>query len=267
MINISTNRKKYIVRPTQSQTLESTYEIQYVVSISGSTIFTGRARYFGNQSDFNSVFEVDCSDFIDAYIAKQINNISSVTVSVAFTFYNSSGSSIGSETLPVTWAPEATNLPRPDMTSAYALLYTQNSGFTNSDGSTYIPLSIKNGVLEGKTINKLEKNTFMDRYGDTHNGSMTNHYEVECFVDPCWLGSVKTKGDLDYERVMLMLQNSQRTILYCQYCNISGITPSPINSWNCDCHIKNVERIETYSSYSGNQKVPTYKITIEIYNH
>lgn len=266
MINNTTNRTKYIVRPTTVP--ETTYEIQYTVTIGGNTIFIGRSRYFYDVNDFRNVYEVDCSDFLDSYITKQINNITSVTLSVTFVFYDSSGTQLDSETKTVTWTPEATNLPRPDMLSGqYAILYTQNSGFTNSDGSIFIPLSIKNGVLEGKTINKLEKITFMDKYGDIHNGSVTNHYEVECFVDPCWLGSVKTKGDLDYERVMLMIQNSKRTILWCQDCNISGITPSSVNNWNCDVHIKDVERIETYSSYSGNQKVPTYKITIEIYNH
>ena len=266
MINISTNRKKYIVKPTDSQTLENTYEIQYTITIGGNVIFVGKTRYFGNQSDFNSVYEVDCSDFIESYLAKQINQVTSVTLTVRFDYYNSSGSSIGYETQTVTWQREATNLPRPDMSGEYAILYTLNSGFTNSDGSTYIPLSIKNGVIEGKTVNKLEKTTYMDKYGDTHNGRMTNHYELECFIDHCWMGNIKTKGDLDYERVMLMLQNSQRTILYMNQCTISGMEIDQNNMF-FDCHIKNIEKIETYSSYSGNQKVPTLKITVEIYNH
>lgn len=268
MINITSNRTKYIVRPTDSQLVEESYEIQYTVSIAGSTVFVGKSRNFYNPNDFRSAYEVDCSDFIDAYITNQINDVSSVTVTVVFTFYNSTGSSLGTETKTVTWTPEVLSLNNPTMSGQYAILRLINCGVIPANTNTlFIPLSIKNGVLEGKTVNRLEKTDWVDKYGDKHNGANTNHYELECFIDPCWLGSIKTKGDLNYEKIMIALQNAKRTIFYCSQCNVSGIIAPLTRNWNSDVHIKDIERIETYSSYSGNQKVPTYKLTIEIYNH
>ena len=268
MINITSNRTKYIVRPTDSQLVEAAYEIQYTVSIAGSTVFVGKSRNFYDPNDFRSVYEVDCSDFIDAYIASQTGPVSSVTVTVVFTFYNNSGSSLGTETKTVTWEPEVLSLSNPTLSGQYAIIQPINCGVTAANSNTlYIPLSIKNGVLEGKTINRLEKTDWMDRYGDKHNGSNTNHYELECYIDSCWLGSIKTKGDLDYEKIMIALQNATRTIFWCSQCEVSGIITPSTRYWNSEAHVKDIEKIETYSSYSGNQKVPTYKLTIEIYNH
>lgn len=266
MINTSTDRSKYIVSPTDTQIFESAYEIQYTITIANTVVFVGKSRNFYDPNDFRTSYQVDCRDFIEAYIDKQINHITSVGVSVLFEFFDSTGSSIGTETKTITWNPEEISVLNPTLSGTYAILWMLNPGFTAIGGSQLmIPLSVKNGLIEGKTINKLEKTDWTDKYGDIHNGTTTNHYEVECFIDPCWLG-VRTKDDLAYEKIMLALQNSKRTILWYQGCNISGMTPSNTNA-AYDVHIKDVERIETYSSYSGNQKVPTYKITIEIYNH
>lgn len=252
MINYSSNRGRYILRPTVPV---GTEDIQYEVSIGGNLIYIGRTKYFGN-------FEVDCSDWLESYIMSKGSTmvLTSVTITVVFTYDGST-----TQSMTVNWTPGTINLTAPTLGSAYAYLSLSNCGFlfTNPVGVIQVPLSVTNGIIDGKTINTLDKINYMDKYGDMHNGGMTNHYELECYIDPCWF-KVETGKDLEYEKVILALQNAQETTLVTYNVKISGMDSSNTSN-NIKGRVKDVEQIDTYSSYSTNKKVPSYKITFEIY--
>lgn len=133
----------------------------------------------------------------------------------------------------------------------------------NSDlnGDINVPLAVTNSVLRGKTVNNLDKISFMDRYGDTHNASISNSYELECYVDPDWL-KTSTGNDLGYEAVMAAMQSARKTLLI-GTAKISGMRTDDLTMLNC--RVKDVEKVETYSRYNGTHRVPSLKITIEIY--
>lgn len=252
MINYSTNREKYIVKPIIPT---GTGVVNYTVIIDQEVIFVGKSRYFGGD------YEVDCSDFIDTYITKASINVTSVTVTVNFTFDDDPTVTA----LTCTWTPTLLNLPEPAAAEPFVYLILTNCGFVMDGGvSVEVPLSFKNGLLEGKTVNHLEKVNYIDRYGDSHNGSMANRYELECYVDPCWL-DVKTKDDFEYVKVALALQGSKRTALYGMGVGISGMSMDTGSGFYIEGKVKDIEQIETYSSYSTDKKVPTYKITFEVY--
>lgn len=250
MINLSTVRGKYILKPSVPV---GTKEITYEVILNSTLIFVGKSMYFGG------TYEVDCSDFIETYLKKGRQ-----TASLNVRFIYDGGTS---QTLSLSWSPDYINLPAIDTTeSSYAYIELSNSGFLIGNSTTNypvrIPLDVKNGVLSGKTINRLDKTTYIDRYADIHNGGMTNHYELECYIDPCWL-EVTTGNDLEYEKLMLAMQNADSSILNVKGCKISGM--DLFSTAQMPGRVKDVEKIETYSSYSTNKKVPSYKITFEIY--
>lgn len=250
MINLSTVRGKYILKPDIPV---GTEEITYEVILNNTLIFVGKSRYFGG------TYEVDCSDFIETYLKKGEKTVS---LNVRFTYNGGI-----TETLSLSWSPDYINLPAIDTTeSSYAYIELSNSGFLIGNSTTNypvrIPLDVKNGVLSGKTINRLDKTTYIDRYADIHNGGMTNHYELECYIDPCWL-EVTTGNDLEYEKLMLAMQNADSSTLKLKGCKISGMKPLIVIQ--IPGRVKDVEKIETYSSYSTNKKVPSYKIVFEIY--
>lgn len=250
MININSIRGKYILTPTVPFDTEV---IEYSVSIGGTVIFTGKSRYFGN-------YEVDCSDWIDTYIVEHPNtHITTVTVTVVFTYDGSS-----TQTMTLTWTPDPINLTAPSFSGSYAYLSLTNCGFlfARTSGTIRVPLSVTNGILDGKVIDKLDKTTYMDRYGDTYNGSMSNKYELECYIDPCWF-QVETGKDLEYEKVILALQNSQITTLLGSDVKISGMNTS--SNLFIRGRVKDIEKVETYSSYSVENKIPTLKIIFEVY--
>ena len=250
MINLSTVRGKYILKPSVPV---GTKEITYEVILNSTLIFVGKSRYFGG------TYEVDCSDFIETYLRK-----GEQTASLNVRFIYDGGTS---QTLSLSWSPDYINLPAIDTTeSSYAYIELSNSGFLIGNSTTNypvrIPLDVKNGVLSGKTINRLDKTTYIDRYADIHNGGMTNHYELECYIDPCWL-EVTTGNDLEYEKLMLAMQNADSSILNAKGCKISGM--DLFSTAQMPGRVKDVEKIETYSNYSTNKKVPSYKIVFEIY--
>ena len=250
MINLSTLRGKYILKPDIPV---GTEEITYEVIMNNTLIFVGKSRYFGG------TYEVDCSDFIETYLRKGRQ-----TASLNVRFIYDGGTS---QTLSLSWSPDYINLPAIDTTeSSYAYIELSNSGFLIGNSTTNypvrIPLDVKNGVLSGKTINRLDKTTYIDRYADIHNGGMTNHYELECYIDPCWL-EVTTGNDLEYEKLMLAMQNADSSTLNAKGCKISGM--DLFSTAQMPGRVKDVEKIETYSSYSTNKKVPSYKIVFEIY--
>lgn len=248
MIDISTNRRKFILKPTVPV---GTEVISYDVSIGGVLIFSGQSRYFGD-------YEVDCSDWIESYISNQSTNVSTVVVTLEFTYDGST-----TQTMTCTYVPYLLTQNEPGTTAPYLNLTLLNCGFLYSGNTGIsIPLMLSGTRLVGKTINKLEKTNYVDRYGDTHNGSMTNHYEIECFIDPCWLHT-ETGDDDDYERVMLALQGSKKTTMVGSGVKISGMdVTSPISM---EGRVKDIEKVETSSSYSVGNKIPTYKITFEVY--
>lgn len=251
MINISTNRKKYILTPTIPA---GTEEIGYEVVIGGDIVFVGNTKYFGG------TYEVDCSDWLESYLASRTTQmIITVTVTVTFTYDGSS-----TQVMTLTWTPDSINLTQPTfLTPPYAYIQLMNCGFLfNPVATIQVPLSFKNGILDGKTIDSLEKVTYMDKWGDIHNGGMTNHYELECYIDPCWF-QVETGKDLEYAKVILALQNSQMSSLNINGVKISGMDVT--GSASLIGRVKDVEQIDTYSSYSTDKKVPTYKIIFEIY--
>lgn len=253
MINISSDRGKYVIKPNVPAGTEN---IEYNVVIGSDLVFIGKSKYYGGD------YEVDCSDFLESYIAKKALEpmiITSVVLHIDFIFDSSSVQSYY-----INWTPTEIFLPIPVLGDQYAYLTLTNSGFmfSTSPGIVQIPLSFTNGVLDGKTINKLDKVTYMDRYGDYHNGGLTNHYELECFIDPCWM-SVVTGDDLEYEKVMMAMQNSPLTTLVLKGVGISGMKTTTTVSMNCK--VKDIEKIETYSSYSVSKRIPSYKITIEVY--
>ena len=255
MINLSADRGKYILKPDIPV---GTEEITYEVIMNNTLIFVGKSRYFGG------AYEVDCSDFIETYLRKGRQTVS---LDVKFTYDGGT-----SQTLSLSWSPDYINLPAIDTPaidtteSSYAYIELSNSGFLIGNSTTNypvrIPLDVKNGVLSGKTINRLDKTTYIDRYADIHNGGMTNHYELECYIDPCWL-EVTTGNDLEYEKLMLAMQNADSSTLKVKGCKISGM--SLFSTAEMPGRVKDVERVETYSSYSTNKKVPSYKIVFEIY--
>ena len=253
MINLSAFRGKYILKPDIPV---GTKEITYEVIMNNTLIFVGKSMYFGG------TYEVDCSDFIETYLRK-----GEQTALLKVRFIYDGGTS---QTLSLSWSPDYINLPAIDTTdtteSSYAYIELSNSGFLIGDSTTNypvrIPLDVKNGIVSGKTINRLDKTTYMDRYADIHNGGMTNHYELECYIDPCWL-EVTTGNDLEYEKLVLAMQNAGSASLNAKGCKISGI--KPFFETKLPGRVKDVERIETYSSYSTNKKVPSYKIVFEIY--
>lgn len=250
MINLSALRGKYILKPDIPV---GTEEITYEVIMNNTLIFVGKSRYFGG------TYEVDCSDFIETYLRK-----GEQTASLNVRFIYDGGTS---QTLSLSWSPDYINLPAIDTTeSSYAYIELSNSGFLIGNSTTNypvrIPLDVKNGVISGKTINRLDKITYIDRYADIHNGGMTNHYELECYIDPCWL-EVTTGNDLEYEKLMLAMQNADSSTLKVKGYKISGM--NFFFTAQMPGRVKDVEKIETYSSYSTNKKVPSYKITFAIY--
>ena len=252
MINYSTNREKFIVKPTVPT---GTQVVNYTVIMNEEVIYVGKSRYFGGD------YEVDCSDFFDSYLSKSIANVNSMSVTVNFTFDDNPTVTA----LTCSWTPYLLNLPEPAAAEPFVYLSLTNCGFVMDGGvSVKVPLSFKNGLLEGKTIIHLEKVNYIDSYGDSHNGSMTIHYELECYVDPCWL-DVKTKDDFEYVKVALALQGSKKTSISGMGVGISGMNVNTGSGFLMEGRVKDIEQIETYSSYSTDKKVPSYKITFEIY--
>ena len=277
MINISISRGIYILTPTVPST---TVQIDYTVSVSGqlngstnisaSTVFVGKSRYFGGD------YEVDCSDWIDAFITKynkyngNYTTVTSVTVSIAFTYTNDDNTT-STQTKTCTWTPDTINLAAPTFDGACGScqLVLYNSGFVNY-GSSSQPLKIKiltfRGRVIGKVTNNLDKTDYMDRYGDKHNGSITNKMEVECYVDPDWY-HINNNNMVFYNQLMTAMQCAKKSVLgppSGSVCSIQGFTFTG-GGTTLDGRVKNVEKVDIYSSYNVNQKVPTMKITFEVY--
>lgn len=148
----------------------------------------------------------------------------------------------------------------------------RNGSTTTETNEVVVPLIVKNKAIKGKTTNVLDKTTYMDKYGDTHNSKTDNRFEIECYVDPSFLSykngsdGVETNYDYNYEKVMLALQNAQQTFLCFDGTNvrISGF-PNLNQIGYVEGRVKDVEKIETNSNYTSNRQL-SYKIVFEVYN-
>lgn len=255
MINISTDRKFFIITPDMPQ---GTEEVYYEVYVDGSLVFTGKSGNFGGRFDY----EVDVTDFVEAQLAKT-PALNPARVQVVVDFYYDDPDRTNPDTYSMAWAPEVINLP--SNWSSGAWIQLANCGFTLNQGmAVEIPLMVRNGLVEGKTINKLTKVKHMDRYGDEYNSSVSNRYEIECYIDPSWL-KVTTRNDLEYAKLELAMQNALTSwLILSKGVDISGIKPAN-SALSMKGRVKDVEKVETQSSYSVSEKVPTYKITFELY--
>ncbi len=277
MINNTVTRGKYILKPTVPS---GTVTVDYTVKVSGqlngstnisaSTVFVGKSRYFGGD------YEVDCSDWIDAFITKynkyngSYTTVNKVTVAVEFIFTDENNLTSGQD-MSCVWEPMVVLVTTPTFDNACGncQLTLYNSGFYSNWASTSTPLRVKiltqAGHVVGKSINNLEKTDYMDRYGDKHNGSITNHYEIECYVDPDWFHFTHY-SDVSYNYLMTAMQSAKAATLgptSNSVCGFPGISYS--GGTILEGRVKNVEKVEAASIYSSGQKVPTMKITFEVY--
>lgn len=147
---------------------------------------------------------------------------------------------------------------------------TTTTTITHTAKDVVIPLLVKSGMLYGKTIDNFTKDTYMDRWNDNHNSDMSNRYEIECYVDPEWL-NIGTGRDMLYSKVMTAMQNALECyITLGDDVSISGIDRSASYVYNdydhvIRGHVKDVESVETTSSYSSERRNPSIKITFEVY--
>lgn len=274
MIDFRAHRGKYVITPVIPV---DTVKISFEVYVAGVLTFVGQTQYFGG------TYEIDCRDWIDAYLAKATTDVMTLTIQIDFIFYDEDGNS-STSTKTLTWTPDYINLSVPNQNynnGTYCNIELINCGFRfNGVNRIRVPLWLDDLTLVGKTINNLEKVTYIDKYGDTHNGSLQNRYELECYIDPCWF-QVKTNSDLEYEKVILALQGAQSAVL--KGCGKGGFDPilisgmdtiyvdpvpggtRPLQYFEINGRVKDVKKIETYSSYSSKKKVPTLKIVFEIF--
>lgn len=267
MINYSTTRGEYILKATVPA---STEHIDYEVYIWGTVggvvtaeelVFVGQSRYFGGD------YEIDCEDWVDTFLSDNLDVNSIVTgcyIKIILTYTSDLGVQ-SSQTLTRLFYPKQVDVDVPTFDAcggAELILY--NSWFYNdsTDKLMKVKLLTKGFRLVGRVDNIMHKTTYMDKYGDVHNGSTSNKYELECYIDPEWL-NMKDSGDT-YGAVMAALQSSKKTIfrgvhtLFILGMGIYGVG-------DMEGRVKDVEKVEVYSTYSVRQKLPTLKITFEVY--
>lgn len=125
-----------------------------------------------------------------------------------------------------------------------------------------LPLKVQNGVLVGKTTHKLDKITYIDRYDDKHNSEASNRIELECYIDDEWLRTL-TGDDSLYTKIMAATQSAKETLLTGN-ATISGLQMISQNT-SLYCRVKDIEKIETHYRYNTTNRVPSLKLTIELY--
>lgn len=285
MINIGVNRNKYILNiktiPNIQTLLMDCESISYQVSVSGEldgvisipavVVYAGASRYFGGD------YEIDIMDWIDTFLTKytyaDVNGggyydhcVTSCTVVIDLEFHKTSGAS-SSSSMTYVWEPEPFGITYPEDTTtcggAKLLLYNTGWAHYNElDKELCIPLWVNGYILKGKTIDKFVKTNYMDKYGDYHNGSVENRFEIECYVDPDWLDV--HRDVYNYGVVMAAMQASKRTYLKgVNFLTIKGMGSS--GSVSLEGRVKDVEKVEVYSSYNSDRRVPSLKIIFEVY--
>lgn len=285
MINIGVDRNKYILNiktiPNIQTLLMDCESISYQVTVSGEldgvisipavVVYAGSSRYFGGD------YEIDVSDWIDTFLTKytyaDVNGggyydhcVTSCTVVIDLEFHKTSGAS-SSSSMTYVWEPDPFGIAYPvdTTTCGGAKLLLYNTGWAHydePDKELCIPLWVNGYILKGKTIDKFVKTNYMDKYGDYHNGSVENRFEIECYMDPDWLDV--HKDVYDYGVVMAAMQASKRTYLKgVNFLTIKGMGSS--GSVSLEGRVKDVESVEVYSSYNSDRRVPSLKITFEVY--
>ena len=264
MINIKKYRGEFILHPTVPTGTET---IDYQVRVNSTVVYAGQTRWFGDE------YTVDLKDWIDSYITREEaagRQVYQVTVVVDFVYTDEDNISSG-QSIQYTWTPEVlgADLPMPVQSQTCPRMYIElsNSGFIHYDQQTSkvkIPLMCQKGRLICRNRNRLIKTTYMDKYGDTHNGSMDNRYELEVYVDPDWLGVQSSNNSYRYECVMLALQNALSASMKCEYfITIPGFFSS--STTDMPGRVKDIESVDVRTYYNADHKVPTLKITYEIY--
>lgn len=260
MINCSNKQGKYILN---QEVPEGTYSIKYNVYESNGEggliqIYSGQCRYFGDD------FEIEYGDFIENYWKRKGESQPAGNFLIRCFFYDEFDVEISSYT---NYCPfdkdEIKGYTVPSTGDCpYLSLHCINSDFKTADSyDVVLPLKVKNSILVGRTKNNIIKTTYMNKYNDIYNGKAENKIELECYVDDEWLRTFTGKDEL-YMKLMGATQSARRTILE-GTARISGL--EMIGDTNLRCRVADVEEIETYSSYSGTHRVPSLKITIEIY--
>lgn len=259
----------FVVKPTVPVNTEL---IEYTVSVRGKvgvtvtsyvTVFVGKTRYFGG------VYEIDYSDWVDAFLSDHQDTASLVDyveVKIDLTYTSDLGVT-STQSITKKWLPYELVLRIPTFENCGgAKLVLYNSGVCNRDAEEnifIIKLLCRKDVLVGKTNMIFNKTNYMDKYGDVHNGSMNNKYELECYIDPEWM---KINEEVtEYNAVIAALMSAKRTFLRSE----NGLKIRGLNAISqtieLEGRVKDVERVEVYSTYNTNQKVPTLKITFEVY--
>lgn len=275
MINLVENRKLYVVKPTIPS---GTEKIDYSVYVDNVLVFVGSSKYFGGD------YEVDLSDFIESKILsypvseEAMGGASSIIIRVVFSYDNGT-----TETKYGSYEPyiiSSAVIPEPAYFSSATYIRLGNSqvwgeGPDPTDPTQTImyhlkiPVKTYNGYVVGKTINNIEKTTYIDRNGNSHNGGVVNNYEIECYLDSDALNVTSKNNDMIYEKVIMALQSAGVFWLSLgEGVNIKGLDRDNYGNNRLDLlgRVKDIEKVELYSTYSTTNKVPSLKITFEIYN-
>lgn len=267
MINITSTQKRNIWTPNIPSTWD---EIDYRVfrQYQGDLIFQGRCVNTGD-------FQLDMNDWIEQIWDETDTRLSYTPQSLYVTAQRAGGSPVDMVSSYFSTDRMDTGIisnPTPNARPGHFDIIFQNSdfkGYTTTGQTEYnvkIPLQSINGVLNGKTINKLDKVTYTDKFGDTHNSMADNHIEVECYVDASYLAkylNIRTGDDEKYNQLMMMAQTARNVILKGNG-KISGISQGG-SLRELYCRVKDVEQTETHFRYSVTNHIPTLKFTLEIY--
>lgn len=268
MINLSTERNKFIIVPNVPT---GTSRIDYNVYVDGVLTFVGSSKYFGD--DGCHAYHIDISDYIETKILSDgsgAGGLSDIAIRVEWSY-----DGVPTQVSYYTWSPDtisSTYLP-PLNTNNNTFIALGNCPICCLSGNQRmhldIPLKVYNGYVVGKTINTIDKITYINKYGDSYNGGASNSFEIECYMDSDSL-NVTTNNDMIYEKVIMALQTAGVSYLNLDKgpTSIKGIErPNSLYQrkvlWG---KVKDVEKVELYSRYNTTNKVPSLKITYEIYN-
>lgn len=250
MIICDSNQRKYKLTVTPP---DETEIIDYDIYLPNMTVsaYHGKTRYFGGN------FELDLSDWVEA-CWNDPNFPSSGTIQIDFVYDESTTVVVKT----MSYDKELISMTQPSTGNAYIDLYNSDFKLTNvSNDHIRIPLLYENDILKGKVNNNIDKTVFMDKYGNVHNSTSDNWYEIECYFE---IPPVITKSDVVYQQIMGAFQSARESTLYLtNSVKISGMKCG--SSTTLPCHIKDIEKVTTYSRYNTTNNVPVYKITLEIY--
>ena len=263
MISVKKYRGEFIFYPTVPSGTET---IEYQVKLNDNVVYVGKTRWFGGE------YSVDLEDWIDSYVADEEasgRQVYNMTATVTF-IYTDGGGSTSRQVMLYYWVPSplGVDLPRPVQSQSCPFMYIElsNCGFVHYDSpesKVRIPLLCRSGKLICGSSNRLIKTTYIDKFGDVHNGSIHNKYELDCYVDAEWLG-MSSGNSFRYECVMAALQSALSASMKCEYpMYVPGFYGE--SATDLPGRVKDVEKVDVRTYYDADHKVPTLKITFEIY--